>query len=77
MILIFPFKSKITEDLYYEPYTNLNPICFHYLRNLCYVKIKKLTNLSVIEQVSMERVIPLFLELCEKRIILIKEKKRG
>ena len=76
-ILIFPFQTQLSEESYYEPYSNLNPLCFQYLKNLCYYKIKKLTNLSVVEQVPMERVLPIYIELCEKKMISNKERKRG
>ena len=76
-ILIFPFHPQISEESYYEPYSNLNPLCFQYLKNLCYSKMKKLTNLSVVEQVPMERVLPIYIELCEKKIIANRERKRG
>ena len=66
-ILIFPFHAQLSEESYYEPYSNLNPLCFQYLKNLCYSKIKKLTNLSVVEQVPMDRVLPVYIELCEKK----------
>jgi len=39
--------------------------------------MKKLTNLATIERVSMDRVIPIYLNLCEKHIIMKKEKKKG
>ena len=76
-ILIFPFHAQLSEESYYEPYSNLNPLCFQYLKNLCYSKIKKLTNLSVVEQVPMDRVLPVYIELCEKKMISNKERKRG
>ena len=76
-MFIFPFKTQLSEELYYEPYSNLNPLCFQYLKNLCYLKIKKLTSLSIVEQVAMDRVIPIYIELCEKKMKSNKERKRG
>ena len=76
-MFIFPFKTQLSEELYYEPYSNLNPLCFQYLKNLCYLKIKKLTNLSFVEQIAMDRVLPIYIELCEKKIKANKERKRG
>ena len=77
-ILIFPLKSQIKEDedIYLNEY-NLDPLSFQYLKNLCYIKMKKLTNLSMIERVPMERVIPIYLNLCEKQMKSNKEKKKG
>ena len=77
-ILIFPLKSQIkdNEDIYLNEY-NLDPLSFQYLKNLCYIKMKKLTNLSMVERVPMERVIPIYLDLCKKQMKLNKEKKKG
>ena len=76
-IIIFPLKSQLNEENSYEREYNLNPLCFQYLKNLCFTRMKKLTNLATIERVSMDRVIPIYLNLCEKHIIMKKEKKKG
>ena len=68
--LIFPSKIQINVDNIFEKEYNLDTICFQYLKNLCYIKMKKLTNLSMVEQVDSNRVIPLYLKLCEKEIKL-------
>jgi hypothetical protein len=76
-ILIFPLKYHLKdEEIYLNDY-NLDPLSFQYLKNLCYTKMKKLTNLAMIERVSLERVIPIYLNLCEKQIKTNKEKKKG
>jgi flagellin-specific chaperone FliS len=67
-IIIFPLKSQLNEENSYEREYNLNPLCFQYLKNLCFTRMKKLTNLATIERVSMDRVIPIYLNLCEKHI---------
>ena len=38
--------------------------------------MKKLTNLAMVERVSLERVIPIYLNLCEKQIKSNKERKK-
>ena len=55
---------------------NLHPICFEYLKNLCYNKMKKITNLCMVEKVASDRVIFLYLDLCEQEMRLNKEKGR-
>ena len=76
-LIIFPPKSQLKEESMYETEYNLHPLCFQYLKNLCYVKKKKLTNLSVIEDVSLERVVSTYINLCEKRIREKKERRKG
>jgi hypothetical protein len=77
--LIFPIK-----DSYYEQNedeseneSDLNPLCFEYLKNLCHKKMKHLTSLSLTEQIPLKRIIPLYLNLCEKQIKINKEKQLG
>ena len=47
---------------------NLEPFSFHYLMNLCHLKIKKLSKLSNEVQIPLEKAVSIYLELCEKRI---------
>ena len=78
LILIFPSKNKnyIEENIIqYDP--SLNPLCFQYLKNLCYNRMKKLTNLANIERVSLDQVITLYINLCEKKIYVKKEPKKA
>ena len=78
LILIFPSKnSKYIEEKYiqYDPF--LNPLCFQYLKNLCRNRMKKLTNLANIERVSIDQVITLYINLCEKHIYIKKEPKKA
>lgn len=76
-LLIFPLKSQLNNADLYENEYNLNPLCFQYLKNLCYNKMKKLSNLSTVEKVSIDRVVPIYLNLCEKQIRFNKDKKKG
>ena len=61
----------------YENEYDLNPLCFEYLKSLCHKKMKNLTILSLTEQIPLKRIIPLYLNLCEKQIKLNKEKQLG
>lgn len=77
--LILPSK-----DLYYEQSENeneneldLNPLCFEYLKNLCHKKMKNLTILSLTERIPLKKLIPLYLNLCERQIKINKEKNLG
>ena len=77
--LILPLKDKYFEqnEDEYENESDLNPLCFEYLKNLCHKTMKHLTSLSLTEQIPLKRVIPLYLNLCEKQIKLNKEKQFG
>ena len=77
--LIFPIKDSYYEqnEDEYENEPELNPLCFEYLKNLCHKKMKHLTSLSLTEQVPLKRIIPLYLNLCEKQIKINKEKQLG
>ena len=77
--LIFPIKDSYYEqnDDESENEPELNPLCFEYLKNLCHKKMKHLTSLSLTEQVPLKRIIPLYLNLCEKQIKINKEKQLG
>ena len=74
--LIFPKKNEVNDNNINENMFNLHPICFEYLKNLCYNKMKKITNLCMIEKVASDRVIFLYLDLCEQEMRLNKEKGR-
>ena len=56
---------------------DLNPLYFEYLKCLCHKKMKNLSLLSLTEQIPQKRIIPLYLNLCEKQIKLNKEKQYG
>ena len=71
--LIFPLKS----NTYEENDSNLNPICFQYLKSLCYIKIKKLINISNEELIPLDKVISIYFSLCEKQIKKNKEKEKN
>ena len=77
--LIFPIKDSYYEQNEEESENEpeLNPLCFEYLKNLCHKKMKHLTSLSLTEQVPLKRIIPLYLNLCEKQIKINKEKQLG
>ena len=75
--LIFPLKNKYNDDDIYKNDFEINPLCFRYLKNLGYKKMKQITNLCNIENISIERVIPLFLSLCEKQIQLNAQKNKN
>ena len=73
-LLIFHTKKDIIQTE-----LNLHPFCFHYLMNLCHIKIKKLSKLSNEVHISLEKAVTMYLELCEKRIKVnraLKIKKR-
>ena len=74
--LIFPKKNEVNDNNINENMFNLHPICFEYLKNLCYNKMKKITNLCMVEKVASDRVIFLYLDLCEQEMRLNKEKGR-
>ena len=73
--LILPLKEQYFEQN--EDELDLNPLCFEYLKNLCHKTMKNLTSLSLTEQIPLKRIIPLYLNLCEKQIKLNKEKQFG
>ena len=79
--LIFPNKesyySNEPEEDEFENEYDLNPLCFEYLKSLCHKKMKNLSILSLTEQIPLKRIIPLYLNLCEKQIKINKEKKLG
>ena len=79
--LIFPIKdsnsNSIQNDDDYDNESDLNPLCFEYLKNLCHKKMKNLSSLSSTEQIPLGRIIPLYLNLCERQIKINKEKQLG
>ncbi len=79
--LIFPIKESNSNNTQnYDEYDNepdLNPLCFEYLKNLCHIKMKNLSSLSSTEQIPLKRIIPLYLNLCERQIKKDKEKQFG
>ena len=77
--LILPLKEQYFEqnEDEYENDSDLNPLCFEYLKNLCHKTMKNLASLSLTEQIPLKRIIPLYLNLCEKQIKLNKEKQFG
>ena len=77
--LILPLKEQYFEqnEDEYENESDLNPLCFEYLKNLCHKTMKNLTSLSLTEQIPLKRIIPLYLNLCEKQIKINKEKQFG
>ena len=79
--LILPLKEQYFEqnenEYENENESDLNPLCFEYLKNLCHKTMKHLTSLSLTEQIPLKRIIPLYLNLCEKQIKINKEKQFG
>ena len=77
--LILPLKEQYFEqnEDEYENESDLNPLCFEYLKNLCHKTKKNLTSLILTEQIPLKRIIPLYLNLCEKQIKINKEKQFG
>ena len=72
--LIFPIKNE--DDIAEENELNLNYLCFQYLKALCLIRIKKLTNISNNELIPLDQVMSIYLSLCEKMIRIIKEKEK-
>ena len=74
--LIFSVNNQIKKEDIYETELNLNPLCFHYLKNLCYTKMKEFTTLSNEEAIPLEQITSVYLSTCEKRIKLNKQKEK-
>lgn len=82
--LIFPlnksvlYKDQIENEnenqIENEYESDLNPLCFEYLKNYCYKKMKQLSSLSQTERIPLKRILPLYLNLCERQIKIAKEK---
>jgi len=83
--LIFPLNKSL---LYKEENENeieneneyeydLNPLCFEYLKNYCHKKYKQLSSLSQTERIPLTRILPMYLNLCEKQIKKAREKENG
>ena len=75
--LIFPIKTYYSDENEEEYESDLNPLCFEYLKSLCHKTMKNLTNFSISEKIPLKRLIPLYLNLCEKQIRANKEKQYG
>ena len=78
--LIIPINdsnSNINIKIEDEYDIELNPLCFEYLKNLCHMKIRQLSILSMTEQIPLRRIVPLYLNLCEKQIKINREKQLG
>ncbi len=78
--LILPIKgsnSNINIKIEEEYDSELNPLCFEYLKNLCHMKMKQLSSLSMNEQIPLHRIIPFYLNLCEKQIKINRDKQLG
>ena len=73
---IFRFLFHLDKEIYEENEYDLEPLCFQYLKTLCYIKIKKLTSISNNELVPLDQIISIYLNLCEKQIKLNKEKEK-
>ena len=76
LIFVFPAKNDFIAENISKKYTFLNPLCFQYLKNLCYTRMKKLTNLANVEHVSIDQVFFLYINLCEKEIASKKVNKK-
>ena len=80
--LIFPKNDKhsnikIKFGEAYDSFPDLNPLCFEYLKNLCHIRMKQIASLSLNEQIPLNRILPLYLFLCEKQIKMNREKQFG
>ena len=73
--LIFSIKESKSENNINETILNLNPLCFHYLKKLCYEKLKILINISKTESVPVDRLLYAYLDLCNKQIKYIKSRE--
>ena len=67
--------NEIENENEYE--FDLNPLCFEYLKNYCHKKMKQLTSLSQTERIPLTRILPMYLNLCERQIKKAKEKESG
>jgi len=68
-------ENEIENENEYEP--DLNPLCFEYLKSYCHKKMKQLTSLSQTERIPLKRILPMYLNLCEKQIKKEREKESG
>ena len=65
LIFLLIFHTKKDSE---QIQLNLDPFCFLYLKNICYIKMKILLNLSNEIQIPIERIISLYLNLCQRKI---------
>ena len=70
-LLIFPSKRDNIQMI-----LDLNPLCFQYLLHVCHIKVRELTKLSNEIQIPIEKLVSLYLGLCEKRIKMNTEEKQ-
>ena len=68
-------ENEIENENEYE--FDLNPLCFEYLKNYCHKKMKQLSSLSQTERIPLTRILPMYLNLCERQIKKAKEKESG
>ena len=62
-------KLKAKEKTFFiKNNLDVNPLVFSYLVKLCKIKIAKLEKLSIMENAPMDKVIRLYLDLCQKEI---------
>ena len=69
-LLIFPQK----EENYINEF-NINPICYEYIKALCYKKVKLLLMISINEKIPIKRLVKFYIKLCEQKIEEEKNKK--
>ena len=70
LLIFYSKKDNIQMKL------NLNPLCFQYLLHVCHIKIKELSKLSNETQISIEKLVSIYLGLCQKRIKMSMEEKQ-
>ena len=73
--LLYKEENEIENENEYE--FDLNPLCFEYLKNYCHKKMKQLSSLSQTERIPLTRILPMYLNLCERQIKKAKEKESG
>lgn len=66
-IVLDKLKDK-EKDFFLKNNLDINPLVFSYLVKLCKIKIAKLEKLSIMENAPMDKVIRLYLDLCQKEI---------
>ena len=66
-IVLDKLKDK-EKDFFFKNNLDINPLVFSYLVKLCKIKIAKLEKLSIMENAPMDKVIRLYLDLCQKEI---------
>ena len=76
-MLIYKLIFQLKKEIHSEKEINLNPLCFQYLKALCFIKMKNLTNISNDEIIPLNQVIYVYLNLCEKQIKINKEEEQG